>query len=84
MNHAQERLQHLTRLAKALRPHGLIARVEQPAGDPVLRLAIKNAGRVMYVACVHRDDTWTWVWTGNSAPITDADAPFRIASALRS
>ncbi|WP_344827230.1 hypothetical protein [Actinocorallia longicatena] len=77
-----ESLQHLRRLASAFRVHGLVARVEQPGGTPVLRLAHKNTGRVLYVACVLTAGTWSWLWTGNVTPVSDPKAPALIAEAL--
>lgn len=77
-----ERLQHLRGLASSLRGHGILTRVEQPTGTPVLRLAHKNTGRVLYVACVRSAGAWTWVWTGNQVPVSDPKAPAMLIDAL--
>lgn len=77
-----EPLQHLHRLASAVRVHGLVARVERPGDTPMLRLAHKNTGRVLYVACILTAGAWTWLWTGNQTPVTDPKAPALIADAL--
>jgi hypothetical protein len=87
MDASDECVNHLARLARALKERGLLAELADKAGVPLL--AVANAevpGLNQEVLCQESAGTWWywWTWKQPIGPVEDLDAVVeRVASVLR-